>query len=282
VQLLTALSDQAALAVDSARMYARATDDAARLDEALHELEAAQDERLRTAKLAAIGEVAAIVAHEIRSPLSAIGGFARSISREPEQVERNARSAKIIVEEVVRLERILAELLDFSKPSEPEMGTVNLLPLLESVAEKARQAPESHGVVIEVAADHDVAPVIADQHHVVQILHNLVNNAIQAMPRGGTVTLRLRQDGDQVSVAVEDSGDGIPRERLDRIFDAFYTSKPSGTGLGLALCKKLATQQGAEISVQSEEGAGTTFTLTFGGKPQERNGAAVTPGKERG
>lgn len=275
IQLLTALADQAALAVASARMYARATEDATRLDEALHELEAAQDERLRTAKLAAVGEVAAIVAHEIRSPLSAIGGFARSIAREPDQVERNARSAKIIVEEVVRLERILAELLDFSKPSEPQIAEVDLRPLLEGVAEKARQAPESHGIEIRVVADEEVGTVMADERHVVQILHNLVNNAIQAMPRGGTVTLRLRRDGEAVCVDVEDSGDGIPRDRLERIFDAFYTSKPSGTGLGLALCKKLATQQGAEISVQSEVGVGTTFTLTFGATQEKRDSCAA-------
>jgi PAS domain S-box-containing protein len=281
IQLLTALADQAALAVASARMYARATEDATRLDEALHQLEAAQEERLRTEKLAAVGEVAAIVAHEIRSPLSAIGGFARSIMREPEQVERNARSAKIIVEEVQRLERILAELLDFTKPSEPQLGEVDLRPLLESVAEKARQAPETHGVEIRVVAEEDVATVTADERHVVQILHNLVNNAIQAMPRGGTVTLRLRKDSDRVCVDVEDTGEGIPQDRLERIFDAFYTSKPSGTGLGLALCKKLAAQQGAEITVQSQEGVGTTFTLVFGGTQQaDHNSAAQRNSKE--
>jgi signal transduction histidine kinase len=105
--------------------------------------------------------------------------------------------------------------------------------------------------------------VTADHKQVRQILNNLVMNALQAMPRGGTLTLALRGASSTARVLVEDTGEGIPRDRLARIFDSFYTSKPTGTGLGLALCRKLAEQQGAKITVESEEGKGTTFVAAF-------------------
>lgn len=263
VQLLTALADQAALAIDSARMFSQAKEDARRLDQALTDLRSAQEESLRTAKLAAIGEVTAIVAHEIRSPLSAIGGFARSIVREPHMVDRNARAAKIIVEEVVRLERILAELLDFTKPSESVLEPVDLSLLVANVVQKIRAAPESAEVEYHVRIEEGLPLVEADPKHVTQIVQNLLMNALQAMPQGGSLTVTAHAKPSAVEVSIEDTGEGIPEDRLEKVFDTFYTTKPTGTGLGLALCQKLAAQQGAEIKVRSTVGKGTTFIVSF-------------------
>lgn len=263
VQLLTALADQAALAIDSARAYQRAREDAQRLDEALTELKAAQAQRLQSAKLAAIGEVTAIVAHEIRSPLSTIGGFARSIARQPDRLERNARNAQIIVEEVERLERILGDLLDFSKPSEPELSMIQLGPILESVAESIRYDARAEDVQVQLDLAENVPDVLADPKQVRQILQNLVNNALEAMQQAGTLTLGLAERNGAVEMYVQDTGEGIPVERMEQIFDTFYTSKPTGTGLGLALCKKLVAQHGGELLVESEEGRGARFTVSF-------------------
>ena len=263
IQLLTALANQAALAIDTATTFRRAKEDAERLDKALRALQEAEEEKLRTAKLAAIGEITAIVAHEIRSPLSAIGGFARSIAREPELVERSRRNANIIVEEVARLERILGELLAFSRPSEPELAMVDLALIIHSVAENARQAEESADIEIVVDVEPDAPQALVDEKQVRQILTNLVTNAMQAMPASGTLTIALQTSDNTVDVLVQDTGEGIPEERLDRIFDAFFTSKPTGTGLGLALCSKLVTQLGATMDVQSRVGEGTTFVVRF-------------------
>ncbi len=263
VQLLTALADQAALAIDTARTFQRAKRDAERLDIALRKLEAAQEQQLRSAQLAAIGEVTAIVAHEIRSPLSTIGGFARSIAREPELAERSARNAKIIVDEVVRLEGILGELLDFSKPAESRLVLLDLVPLVTSVADQVRQGDEAEEVEILLDVPEQAPPILADQKQVRQIIINLVNNALQAMPHGGTLTLSVQASEDTVDVAVQDTGEGMSPDRLARIFDAFYTTKPTGTGLGLALCQKLAAQHGAEMDVESELGQGTRFSVRF-------------------
>lgn len=263
IQLLTALANQAALAIDTATTFRRAKEDAERLDKALRALQEAEEEKLRTARLAAIGEITAIVAHEIRSPLSAIGGFARSIAREPELVERSKRNANIIVEEVARLERILGDLLAFSRPSEPDFAMVDLAPIIHSVAENAGQAEESDGIELAVDIEPDAPQVLVDEKQVRQILHNLVTNAVQAMPGGGTLSIALRTSDSTVDVLVQDTGEGIPEERLEHIFDAFFTSKPTGTGLGLALCQKLVTQLGATMDVESQVGEGTTFAVRF-------------------
>ncbi|MBP8955361.1 MAG: GHKL domain-containing protein, partial [Armatimonadetes bacterium] len=246
-----------------ARAYQRAREDAQRLDEALTELKAAQAQRLQSAKLAAIGEVTAIVAHEIRSPLSTIGGFARSIARQPDRLERNARNAQIIVEEVERLERILGDLLDFSKPSEPELSMIQLGPILESVAESIRYDARAEDVKVQLDLAENVPDVLADPKQVRQILQNLVNNALEAMQQAGTLTLGLAERNGAVEMYVQDTGEGIPVERMEQIFDTFYTSKPTGTGLGLALCKKLVAQHGGELLVESEEGRGARFTVSF-------------------
>lgn len=263
IQLLTALANQAALAIDTATTFRRAKEDAERLDRALRALQEAEEEKLRTAKLAAIGEITAIVAHEIRSPLSAIGGFARSIAREPDLVKRSERNANIIVEEVARLERILGDLLAFSKPSEPEFAMVDLAPVIHSVAENITQAEESNDIELVVDIAPDAPQALVDEKQVRQILTNLATNAVQAMPAGGTLTFALRTSEDTVDVLVQDTGEGIPEERLEHIFDAFFTSKPTGTGLGLALCSKLVTQLGATMDVRSRVGEGTTFVVRF-------------------
>jgi len=263
VQLLTALADQAALAIDTARTFQRAKRDAEQLDVALKDLEAAQEQQLKSAQLAAIGEVTAIVAHEIRSPLYTIGGFARSIAREPELVERRARNSRIIVDEVMRLEGILGELLDFSKPSESKLVLLDLAPVVRSVANQLEQGDTLSDVVTRVEAPPEAPAILADEKQVRQIIINLANNALQAMPHGGTLTLALETSPSTVDVVVQDTGEGMSPERLSRIFDAFYTTKPTGTGLGLALCQKLAAQHGAQMDVQSQLGEGTRFTVRF-------------------
>ncbi len=277
VQLLSALANQAALAIDRAEAFQRARQDAADLDRALHELRNAQEENLRNAQLAAVGEVTAMVAHEIRNPLAAIGGFARSIARQPERVDRNLRGATVIVEEVERLEAILGDLLDFTKPSEPALEWLDLAPVVRSVAETMRPQVDAARVEMVLDLQAPVPPLLADAKHVRQIMTNLIRNALEAMPEGGLLTLRLSCDRDTASVVVADNGQGIPRDRLPHIFDTFYTSKATGTGLGLALCQRLIRQHGGDISVESEAGAGARFTVQFP-IPVEERAAEPAPG----
>ncbi len=263
IQMLTALANQAALSIDSARMYQEATQRAEELDEAYRQLQEAHQERIRTEKLAVVGQVTAIVAHEIRNPLSTIGGFGRSVLRNPDMVERNRRNAEIIVEEVQRLEGILADLLDFTRPRPPALAPTDLRALTVSVLDLLRGEIEVANIETRLQFDDEPLVVLLDESLFRQIIINLIKNATEAMPDGGTLTLGARRLDGRTQLSISDTGPGIPEEELTNIFDSFYTTKSTGTGLGLALSKQVVADHGAELSVTSTVGKGTTFYITF-------------------
>jgi len=230
-------------------------------------------------RLAALGEMAAGLAHEIRNPLGAIKGAAQYLdpaSLPPEDGE----FLGIIIEEVDRLNRVLTQFLDYSRPWKGQMEPVSVNHVAEHTA---RVVSAQLGPGIEVGLDlcREPLEVTGDEGQLGQVLMNLVLNAAQAMPGGGRVTIRtwmthpaldrLGAIGDLilrglgrtplVHLSVTDTGAGIPAENLRRIFIPFFTSKKGGTGLGLAICQKLIENHGGGIEVQSEQGRGSTFTV---------------------
>lgn len=263
VQLLTALANHAALAIESARVYVQEQRRANELDEAYRKLEAATERMVRSEALAAIGEVTAIVAHEIRNPLSTIGGFGKMLQRSAGNVEMVQRNARIIVEEVSKLESILGELLDFTKPARPHFLSCSFRSVVEAslLAVQQRAAQRQAEIVVDVPEDLPLVPMDCGQMQ--QVISNLIINAVDAIPEGGKVTITGRHDDNTVTLSVADTGQGIPASHLDQIFDTFFTTKPTGTGLGLALAKKVVEDHGATLQVASQEGVGTTFTITF-------------------
>lgn len=273
VELLTALTNQAALAIDGATFYAQAKRRADELQEAYSKLEAATERLVRSEALAAIGEVTAIVAHEIRNPLSTIGGFARMLRRRSDEAEIVKRNARIIEEEVSKLEDILSGLLDFSKPSRPRLEACSLADIIHAsiTSIQGRRERGDFELVEEISEDLPLVPV--DCHQMEQVISNLIINALDAMPYGGKVTVGARQEGQQVILSVSDTGMGIPAHHLEQIFDHFFTTKPTGTGLGLALAKKIVEDHGARLDVTSEEGVGSTFSVIF----NLDGGGAATP-----
>lgn len=263
VQLLTALSNHAALAIDSAWVYAAEQRRADELDEAYRQLEAATERLVRSEALAAIGEVTAIVAHEIRNPLSTIGGFANMLQRAAANPDIVRRNAGIIVEEVAKLENILGDLLDFTKPSRPQFTQCSFQAVLEASVQVVQpRADKRHAhVTTEVSDDLPLVPMDCGQMQ--QVMTNLMLNGLDAVSEGGEVRVRAWREENLIKIAVTDTGQGIPQSHLDQIFDTFFTTKPTGTGLGLALARKVIEDHGATISVTSQEGLGTTFTITF-------------------
>ncbi|NPV45917.1 MAG: PAS domain S-box protein [Armatimonadetes bacterium] len=263
IELLTALTNQAALAIDGAIFYAQAKRRADELQEAYSKLEAATERLVRSEALAAIGEVTAIVAHEIRNPLSTIGGFARMLRRRCHEVEIVKRNARIIEEEVAKLEDILSGLLDFSKPSRPRLEACSLAEIIRAsiVSTQGQRERGNFELIEQISEDLPLVPV--DCHQMEQVVRNLIINALDAMPYGGKITVGARREGNQVILWVSDTGMGIPAHHLDQIFDHFFTTKPTGTGLGLALAKKIVEDHGARLEVSSEEGVGSTFSVIF-------------------
>jgi PAS domain S-box-containing protein len=261
--LLTSLANQAALAVERAQLFREAQERAEELARAYEELKAAEQDRLRNERLATVGTVTAAVTHEIRNPLSTIGGFARAILRDPHDTERNRRSAKIIVEEADRLEELLRTVLDFSRPEGVNVQRTRIEPIVESVLELTAEQRERAGIDLSWEAEPDLPELDLDANQIRQVLLNLVKNADEAMPNGGLLALTARLAGNEVALAVSDTGSGIPQGDLSFVFDTFFTTKPTGTGLGLALARKILDAHGARIEVSSLPSQGTTFTVYF-------------------
>lgn len=263
VQLLTALADHAALAIDSAHIYEELRQRVEELDRAYRQLEAAQQEIVRAEKLSTIGEVTAIVAHEIRNPLSTIGGFARSMSRDPDNTNTIKRNALIITEEVERLERILRNLLDFTKPAEPLLVLHNIEPLIRRVGQVIAEQAEACGVKLSIQVQDELPEVYLDESQLHQVMINLAKNGLEAMPEGGQLEMGAREADGSVEMYVTDTGEGISEEHIEQIFDTFFTTKRNGTGLGLALTRNIIQEHGGELYVRSAPGEGSTFVMSL-------------------
>lgn len=262
-QLFTSLSNHAALSIDRAAAYEELQHRAAELEEAYEQLTAAQERSLRSESLAAVGVMTAIVAHEIRNPLTTIGGFANLMHRQADDRQKVERNAGIIADEVNRLEEILNGLLAFSRPGNPQFRWYEVCRIVQDSVEILEKVkPEN--VQIATECSDGLPSIYIDPGQIHQVLDNLMRNGLDAMPEGGTITVSALADSDnRVTINVADTGTGIPKDRLGRIFDTFFTTKSTGMGLGLALCKKIMSDHEAEMLVESEPEHGTTFSLIF-------------------
>jgi GAF domain-containing protein len=255
VERAAAIANQLAVAVENARLYED-------LRRSYADLERAQRQLIQRERLAALGELAAIVAHEVRNPLGVIFNSLGSLRR----LLRPAGDARLLLdivgEEADRLNRIVGDLLDFARPSTPELRPEPLERVVEE-AVGAALAQRPAGVEVRRELDASVPPVPMDARLVRQAVLNVAVNAIQAMPRGGRIVVRTRREGDAAILEIEDTGAGIPEEVRGRIFEPFFTTKASGTGLGLAVVKRIVEGHGGAVSVASRPGAGAIFALRF-------------------
>ncbi len=263
VQLLTGLANHAALAIDSAHTYEELRRRVEELDSAYRQLEAAQQEVVRAEKLSTIGQVTAVVAHEIRNPLTTIGGFARAISRHPDNAQRIKRDADIIIEEVQRLEAILQNLLDFTQPAKPDLVLHDVKPLIENIGEIVRQDAEAYDVVVHIDIPAGLPEIYLDENQLHQVILNLTRNSLEAMLDGGELYIGAQRSDDGIEIRITDTGEGIPEEHINQIFDTFFTTKRTGTGLGLTLTQGIVREHGGELHVHSQPGEGSTFVITF-------------------
>jgi signal transduction histidine kinase len=222
------------------------------------ELTAAQAELVRRERLSAVGTLASGLAHELRNPLHIIRGDAELLSRREENVE----TCDDILEEVDRINRFVNDLLSYTRPMEPEREALEVAPAVRSALE-AVQRTHAEPFELKVVIPHGLALEI-DPEHLRQILVNLAGNAVQAMGEGrGTLTVKGELQDGRVSLTVTDTGPGIHREDLPRVFEPFFTRRPAGTGLGLAVVKRLVELYGGEISIESQVGRGATVKIEF-------------------
>ncbi len=224
------------------------------------------EQRMRQAdRLAAIGRVAANIAHEIRNPLAALSGAIEQLTRELPLDETREQLMQIVLRESNRLNQIISEFLEYARPAPLRTEGVNLAELLDEVVLLLERDPLSAKVKI-IRQYAPELPARVDAHQLRQALWNLCLNAVQAMPDGGELAIGARilnGTGPRVEVWVSDTGQGIGSEDLPHIFEPFFSTKPDGSGLGLAVVHRVVQDHGGEVDVRSTTGAGATFTLSL-------------------
>jgi two-component system NtrC family sensor kinase len=223
-----------------------------------------QAELIQTERLAAIGKLAAGVAHELNNPLSGILSFSQDLLLEAKSDDPNKEDYEIIVNETLRCRRIVRDLLEFSRQKAPERQRIQLKYLVSRVLPMVERQASFHNIKFVLALDEELPDINADPHQIQQVLLNLVINARDAMQACGTITIRGRAVDEESAVAMEvtDTGCGIPDEHLSDIFEPFYSTKGSkGHGLGLAAVQNVVEGHGGKIEVESEVDAGTTFRI---------------------
>ncbi len=225
---------------------------------------------IRSERLAAIGRMSAHVTHEIRNPLSSIGLNAELLEtlmaefpNADHDVDEGKNLCRAIIREVDRLTGITEEYLKFARLPRPELHDENVEKLLQAIAQFVARDCEAANVSMEVHVQDELPPAHIDVDQIRQALLNLVRNAKESMPEGGRLVLGAKGDGEEIILFVRDTGGGIPQERLDRIFDPFYSTKLTGTGLGLALSQQIVVEHGGRLEVSSNEGQGSEFRISL-------------------
>ncbi len=232
-----------------------------KVKESYEQLIEAQSRLIRSERLAAIGEAAAKVCHEIKNPLMVIGGFAGQLLRHAPEEGNEHEKLAIILKEVERLEAMMIEVGDFTKPMRLNRRPVDLGEVAGEVRGLMGEELARRGIKLSLAAPAAPHQVVCDPEKIKQVLINLVKNAAEAMPEGGSLRLAVRAEPGWSCVDVTDTGRGIEPADLESIFTPFFTTKKGGSGLGLSVCHKIIQDHGGRIEVRSEPRQGSTFSV---------------------
>ncbi|HJV36868.1 ATP-binding protein [Geomonas sp.] len=237
-----------------------------KLDKAKKELESFHFQQMERAdRLASVGEMAAGIAHEIKNPLTGIAAAITVLKDDFEAEDPRSSIINEVLEQISRLDKTVNDLLFFGKPTAPEPSCTDLNSQLRKTLVFAGQHRGGKNIEKQLELQEDLPPVYVDPKQIQQVFLNLFLNAVQAMQQGGTLTVKsslVEIDGvPTVQVKVTDTGQGIPPQILEKIFTPFFTTKAQGTGLGLPICHRLIAQHNGRLSVISEDGKGTTFTV---------------------
>ncbi|MBU1880430.1 PAS domain-containing protein, partial [bacterium] len=266
VNRLSIITNQVGTAIENSQLLKSLEEKVKALRKAYQALQENRDLLLRAERLSVVGEVAASVAHEIRNPLTSIGGFTRAILRDletPKKLKTNQRFLKIILEEVKRLERIVNETLGFVRPVTPRFVYADLNKIIDQTFSMMSGEIDEKRIVITKDFQKGLASVWMDADQIRQVLMNLFRNAIHAMQNGGMLSIITTGDDDYVKAHISDTGHGIPEEHKTKLFKAFFTTKSTGSGLGLTISNQIIKNHAGTIEVESSEGEGTTFIITL-------------------
>ena len=226
------------------------------------EIRRLQQEITRSRRLASLGSLAAGVAHEIRNPLSSLKGFATYFRERYQDIPADRETAEVMITEVDRLNRVIGQLLEFARPMTMTLVPTSLQMVIRHALKMVDRQARERGISIEAELPPEIGEIPLDADRISQVFMNLFLNAFAAMEAGGTLRVSIaRQEDRMIRISISDTGSGIPKEDLPRVFDPYFTTKPSGTGLGLPIVQKIVEAHGGEILLASEPGQGTTATV---------------------
>ena len=231
------------------------------LDAAYGELNDIRVRLVNAEKLMALGELSAALAHEIKTPLVSIGGFASRLKKKFDSGSPYYPYVEHITREVVRLESIVSDILNYTNGKTPRFAKKDMNSIIDETLGVFEEAIKISKITVRKSASNKPLPVMADEEQLKIAFDNLIANAIESMDSGGTLSVSAAKNGDWVIVEITDSGGGIEPELVSGIFDPFVTTKEHGTGLGLPITRKIITRHRGSIDVANDYGRGTTFRV---------------------
>lgn len=233
-----------------------------KLDEARKELQKLHESQIaRADRLASIGELASGIAHEIKNPLAGIGAAIQVLSQSIAKDDPQREIFDEIIKQIERLNKTIKDFLNYARPYEPHMSMCDITDIAKKGIFLIRKQAENQKVTIEEDYRYNIPQMLIDPEQVQQVMVNIMLNAVQAMPDGGRLIISAKADPMFVELSIADTGKGIPKDNIEKIFTPFYTTKHQGTGLGLSISSRIIEKHNGSIRVESEVGRGTTFRI---------------------
>jgi signal transduction histidine kinase len=266
LESMMAFAQQAGLAIHNAFMYQELKTFSRQMEEKIQkttaDLSKTEAQLIRSEKLAALGQLAAGIAHEIRNPLTSINILIHSLTENVPSGIPQKEDLKVIEEEIHRINEIVDQFLRFAKPAPPLLKKADVISIFEETLQLLRPQIEKQGIVIQKEFQ-PLPPILMDREQMKQVILNLLLNAVQAMPKGGHLSVKGHiPKGDRwIKLSIQDSGVGISGEDINKLFDPFFSAKEGGMGLGLSIAHRIIDQHHGKIEVESSPGEGTLFTV---------------------
>jgi len=269
LELLTTMAQQIAVAMENARLYSRLEK---QFELTTQELKIAQEKLIRSERLSAIGNLVQGVAHEIRNPVTTIGGFSQRIKDSLNEDKRLHEYIDIIMGEAARLERLVKQVHEFAEIQSASFSPDKIEPVIDRVLNRFEPISEKQDVKTTLHIDPDLPLIIMDSSQMEIALANIIENALESMHDGGRLDLKVNRDNDSILIVVSDSGSGIDLEKLDSVYDPFVSSKTSGAGLGLTMFHQIIMNHHGETMIRSQASEGTVVTIRLPLDPNQNNG----------
>ncbi|MDH5560391.1 MAG: ATP-binding protein [Deltaproteobacteria bacterium] len=263
IKKLTRFTKTAVNVIESVRLLIKLEESITNVKKANLQIRESQAILVQKEKLAAMGELVAHMAHEVRGPLAIIGGFARRVFNQTATRSKHYDSLKRIVETVDTLELVINDILSSSVPEKVDQGRCDSSKVINRVIALMEEEILKREISVNVNLQGNLPNINIKEHHLFEIISNLVKNSVEAIDKNGLLIILANYVKEKIIFTIQDTGPGFPSTEIEKIFSPFYTTKKDGTGLGLVVVKKLVEKNGGSIEVTSVPTKGTTFKITF-------------------